>query len=414
MQIRRARFAVAATFLLHAVVLGTWAPRLPAVKEKLSLGNDDLGLALAGLAVGMVIGTRLVVRLEARGRTGGAMRIALVVQAITLLGPAFAWNLPSLVLTLVLLGIVGGALDVLMNVHAVAVERLYRRPIMSSFHGLWSVGSMLAGATAASAAAVDLELGLHFGIVSVLSVLLAPLLLAGLLPGDDEAAVSRTVGADERGQGGRSPRRTPVVGPVVVGVLALMGFGAFLSEGAIADWSAVFLHDERGVSEGFAALGFTAFSAAMAFSRLVADRIGARVGAVVMARSGGLLAAAGYLVFLLFPHPAAALLGFVVAGLGIGPCVPVVFSAAGNTGTTKRDSVLSIAVAAGYVGVVVGPSVIGWVSEHVGLGWALSAPIAFLALVVAAAGLLRNAAGGQNSPSSEADASASMVPDSGT
>lgn len=382
--LQRARLGVASTFLLHAAMFGTWAPRLPAIKAKLELGNDDIGLALGGLAIGMFVGTRLVGRLERGARTGRAMKVVLAVQALALVGPSVAWNLLSLTIALAVLGVLGGALDVLMNVHAVAVERLYRRPIMSSFHGLWSSGSMVAGGLAALAAGNGLDVRWHFALAGAACVAVSVPLLSGLLDGQAEASAGK---AHEEQHGARGP----TVGIAVVGVLALMGFGAFLGEGAIADWSAIFLHD-NGASPGLSALGFTVFSGAMAASRLTADRVGQRIGPVALARGGALLAIAGYLVFLIVPSPAVALTGFALAGVGIGPAVPIVFSAAGNSRSRLRASVLSIAVSASYLGTVVGPMAIGWVAEHVGLAWALSGPLAFLTLVAVAAGLLRNAA----------------------
>ncbi|MGI8576938.1 MAG: MFS transporter [Nocardioidaceae bacterium] len=391
--LRGARIAVAATFWLHASIFGTWAARIPAIKQSLDLSDQDLGLALGGLAVGLLIGTRLVGTMERQGRTSRAIKVVLIGQAVALVGPAYAWNLVTLAAALIVLGVLGGALDVLMNVHAVAVERRYGRSIMSGFHGLWSVGSMGSGLLAAVAARTGVAPSLHFGAVAVVAIVLSLPLLNGLLPADLESA---TAGhrAEHHWAGG------PSASVLVVGLLAVMGFGAFMAEGAIADWSAVFLHEGRGASPGLAALGFTVFSAAMAASRVVADRVAAKIGPVLLTRAGALLGVAGYLIFLLVSSPAVALAGFVIAGIGIGPAVPVMFSAAGNTGTANRASILGIAVSAGYLGSVVGPMLIGGLAQYTGLTWALVAPVIFLALLAAAARLVGNAAGGP-SPSAQ-------------
>lgn len=384
--LRRARFSVTMTFLLHAAIFATWTPRIPAIKQDLGLSNDDLGIALGGMAVGLLVGTRLTGRLERNGRTATAIRILMPIQAITLAAPAYAWNLWSLTVALAVLGMLGGMVDVAMNAHAVAVERLYRRPIMSGFHGLWSLGSMLAAAVAALIAKLGVGVGPHFVVAGVVCALASVPLMAWLLPGDQESAAVRR--SSESGAG-----RGPAAGMFVVVLLVVMGFGGFMAEGAINDWGAVFLHEERGAAEGLAALGVAVFAGAMAVSRLVADRIGERLGPVVVARSGAALAMAGYLVFLFSGSPALALAGFTLAGLGVGPVVPVVFSAGGNTRTAKRPSLLGITVTAGYTGSVLGPMLIGAVGERLGLGWGLAMPLVFLTLVVAAAGLLSNAAG---------------------
>ncbi len=390
-ELRRARLAVAVTFLVHAATFATWAPRIPTIKQGLGLDHEDLGIALGGLAVGLLVGTRLTGRMEKRGRTGLAIRILVPVQAAALVGPAFAVNLLTLTAALAILGLLGGMLDVAMNAHAVAVEREYGRPIMSGFHGLWSLGSMGASAVAALVARAGVDVRVDFIVAAVVLAVASAPFLAGLLKPDREAAIT--------GHHVETPHgAAPPAGLLVVGMLALMGFGSFLGEGAIGDWSAVYLNESLGASVGLAALGFSVFSGAMAASRLVADRIGARVGPVVVARAGAAISALGYAVLLLAPSPPLALLGFGLAGFGIGPVVPIVFSAAGNTRTRRRASILGPVVSAGYLGAVLGPVAIGAVAQQVGLRWALGIPLAFVVLVIVMAGLLRRGAGGELQP----------------
>ena len=388
-ELRRARLAVAVTFLVHAATFATWAPRIPSIKQGLGLDHEDLGIALGGLAVGLLIGTRLTGRMEKRGRTGLAIRILVPVQAVALIGPAFAVDLVTLTAALAVLGVLGGMLDVAMNAHAVAVERVYERPIMSGFHGLWSIGSMVGSAVAALVAREGVDVRVHFVVAAIVLAVASAPFLTGLLKPDREAAIT--------GHHVETPHSArPPAAMIVVVMMAVMGFGSFLGEGAIADWSAVFLNENLGTSVGFAALGLSVFSGAMAASRLVADRVGARFGPVFVARVGAAISAVGYLVFLLVPLPALALVGFALAGFGLGPAVPVVFSAAGNTRTARRASMLGPVVSAGYVGAVVGPVVIGAVAQHTGLTWALAIPLAFVVLIFVAAGLLRSGAGGES------------------
>jgi MFS family permease len=211
-----------------------------------------------------------------------------------------------------------------------------------------------------------------------------------LLPGDRESATT----------GHHVDEATPTTAPVgllVVAVLCVVGFGSFLAEGAVADWGAVFLHENVGTSDAFAALGLTVFSGSMAICRLIADRVGVWLGPVVVARLGAGIGLAGFAIFLLVPVPAIALAGFALAGFGIGPVVPIVFSAAGNTRTEKRASLLGPAVSAGYVGAVIGPVAIGAVAERLSLSWALCVPVLFLVVVIVSAGLLARASGGVDS-----------------
>lgn len=383
---RRARSAVAVTFLCHSAAFSTFAPRIPAIRDDLGLSLDDLGIALGGFAVGLLVGTRLVGRFEAKHRTGTAIRVLLPLACLTLVGPAFATDLLSLTLLLALFGVAGGAVDVVMNVHAVAVERHYRRPIMSSFHGLWSVGGMLGSALAALAARNDVDVRVHFATVAVVLVLVSAWPLSRVLVAAAEAAGEGAAASSP------SPRRRTATGFVVLALTA-MGFGSFLIEGSVADWSALFLQDERGASAGFAALGLTVFSATMAASRLAGDRLGLAFGPVALARAGAVVGLAGFGVLLLVPDEVAGLVAFGLIGLGVGPVVPLVFSAAGSTATRRRSSVLGLAVSAGYVGGVAGPVAIGALAEQLGLSTALTTPLAFVGLILAGAGLLRAAAG---------------------
>ncbi|HLM33728.1 MAG TPA: MFS transporter, partial [Gaiellaceae bacterium] len=161
---RGARASVVGAFALHAAVAGTLGPRLPAVKEQAGLTDGELGVALAVFAVGLFTGTRVVGSLLDRFGTRVVLRGGMPLLGVSLLGPAFAESLPSLAAALFVLGALSGMLDVAMNANAVVVERGYDRPIMSSIHGTWSAGMLVASGGAAAAAALDVSLRLHFGL----------------------------------------------------------------------------------------------------------------------------------------------------------------------------------------------------------------------------------------------------------
>lgn len=369
---RRARVAVTVTFLAHAAVFATWAPRIPSIKDDLRLSHDDLGFALGVLAVGMLVGTRLTARMERRRSTGAPIRLLMPVQCVALAGPAYATNLLTLCVALFVLGLLGGLIDVAMNAHAVALERRYRRPIMSGFHGLWSVGMMAASAAAALVARFGVGVRPHFVVAAAVLALGSAPVLRWLLPAAQEGASSPAAG-DTTGAGCR-----PLASVFVVAVLAVVGFGSFVAEGAIMDWGAVLLHEDQGASESVAALGLTVFTGAMALSRLVGDRLRGGFGSAAVARAGAAVAVAGLGTVLLAGHPTASMIGLAVLGLGVGPLVPIVFSGAGNTPTRWHGSALGITVSAGYLGSVTGPVLIGLIASGAGLAWALAVPIAFL------------------------------------
>jgi MFS family permease len=363
---------------VHAAIAGTLAPRIPAIKADLELGDGALGVALTGFAAGLFVGTRIAATLIDRFGSRTIVRVGLPLFAVCLAGPGLAGGLAALTIALVPLGIASGLVDVAMNEQAVEVERAAGRPIMSSLHGFWSVGilasSGIASGLAAAGVGVRANLVGAAGVLVVLS-LLAPLrLLRGM----------RT-----------APPREATRGPLAVTVIALgvIGFCSFLGEGAAADWSGVYLHEDAGSSAGLAAFAFSAFAVGMVASRFSADRLSARFGPVAVVRAGGLIAGLGLSLGLAIVEAPAVLVAFALLGVGLAPIVPVVFSAAGNLGTSARA--LGWVVTMSYVGNVVGPAAIGAVAHGVGLRWGLAIPVALALVAAALAGFARTAAGAE-------------------
>ena len=176
------RVAVSAAFLIHATVSGTWAPRLPAIKESLELSDGELGTALVGLAIGLLIGTRVAGAPVDRFGSRPVMRAGFPLLAATLLLPGLADSLIALFLSLLVLGLASGALDVAMNAQGIEVERYLRRPILSGLHGLWSVGLGIGAGVAAVAAAIEVDPLEHFAVVAAVLALASLVFLRGLLP----------------------------------------------------------------------------------------------------------------------------------------------------------------------------------------------------------------------------------------
>ena len=245
---------------------------------------------------------------------------------------------------------------------------------------------MVGSAVAAVVARSGIDVSAHFVVAAVLLAVASTYPLRSVLPSRTEVA---TIPEHHKSS---ASARAPA-GLATVLLLGLMGFGSFLVEGAVADWSAVFLTDERSAAPGFAALGLTVFAGSMAVSRLVGDRLGAWLGPVRLGRSGASAALLGFGLVLLVPSASVALVGFGLLGLGIGPVVPMVFSAAGNTATRSRPSVLGPVVSAGYIGGVLGPVLIGRLDGVIGLTTALAVPAAFVAVVLVGSPVLRSAAG---------------------
>jgi MFS family permease len=380
---RHAHAGTALVFFVHGVVVATWVPRIPAIKERLGLTEGSLGIALLGLAVGALLAMQLVGPLLGRFGSRPVTRVAVAANAALLVAPALAWNLASLLVALWLFGVSIGLVDTSMNAHGVVVERLRGRPIMAGLHGLWSIGG-LAGATAAGLAArAGWALPPHFAATAAVLGVLAVAGTRRLLP----AAADRLGAGERQGRGdGVAGRR----GRAVL-LLGLVGFCSFVGEGTAADWSALYLR-ELGASPGAAAAGFAAFSLAMASIRLLGDRLTARTGPVRLVRAGGLVAACGLGLGVAFAHELPAVAGFGLLGIGLAAVVPIAFSAAGNLGGPGGVGIARVA-SLSYLGTLAGPPAIGFTAELIGLRLALGIPLALCLLIALCAGGVTSAAG---------------------
>ncbi len=371
------RAAVAAAFLIHSTVSGTWAPRLPAIKDSLGLSDGELGTALVGLAIGLVVGTRVAGAPIDRFGSRPVMRAGFPLLAGTLLLPGLAGNAPTLFLALLVLGIASGALDVAMNAQGIEVERRLGRTILSGLHGLWSVGLGLGAGAAALAAAAGLDPLPHFAIVAAVLALASLVFLRGLLPARDQV----------RHDSEEDDERVTVPWTLALVLLGVIAFCSFVGEGSASDWSAVYMTQELGTSQAVGALAFAAFAVTMAAARFTADPLRTRLGNVILVRGGSLVAAAGLAAALLIHEPAAGIAGFALLGLGLAPVVPVAFSAAGDLDPRATGRLVGRVATIGYVGSVAGPIMIGWLAEATSLRTSLGLVVLLsLAIAVSARG----------------------------
>ncbi len=352
----KARIAVAVVFAANGAMFGNWAVRIPAVKTGLDLSDAALGGALLVPAVGALVSMPLVgavsARFGSRAATVGTALVFFVVPILLGLAPSLPWLVPALLV----FGLAFGGLDVAMNAQAVTVERAVGRPVMSSFHAAFSAGALIGSLTGAVAASAGVPLALHLGATGlVLLGISAPLFPAMLRDG-------RSVG--ERGPLFAWPRGRLLP-------LALIALVVLLAEGAVADWSAVYLRQELDASAGTAGLAFTAFSLTMVAGRLVGDRVVVAWGRVRAVRASALVAMAGGLVVVLAPSVVAVVLGFAALGLGLACVVPLVFVAAAGDDPEPGPALAAVS-GPGYLGFLLGPPVIGGLAELLGLGTALA------------------------------------------
>ncbi|MEV5827057.1 MFS transporter [Spirillospora sp. NPDC052242] len=374
----RARLAVTIAFAVHGLFTAAWVARIPQIKDDLGLSEGTMGLALLGAPIGLVLAVRSAGALI--GRWGSrAMTLATGVScAVSLIPLGLAGNLGTLVCALALMGASLGLMDVAMNAQGVAVERSYGRPLMSGLHAWYSIGTLLAALIGSAAAHAAVPVPLHFAAVAAV---LTAVLLAGCRDLLDRSADATpepeavVPGGPDRGGTVRTARWS-------LALLGIIGLCSFVGEGAVADWSAIYLREDLGTGPGTAGLGYAGCAIAMTIGRFTGDRIVARFGPVRVLRAGSLVAAAGLGLGLAVHHPAAAVAGFTLFGLGVAAVAPVTFSAAGNLPGVPAATGISRVTAVGYLGVLGGPPVIGFVAQGVGLGWALAVPVAMVGLIV--------------------------------
>ncbi|GAA1286077.1 MFS transporter [Planotetraspora silvatica] len=421
--LRRARLAVFGLFLLAGMAIGTWTARIPAIKEDLALSDGRLSLALLGVAAGAITGMLIIGRLVDRYGSDRVMIPAAIAQGAALVLPALAPDLPVLALTLFLFGVVNGTLDVSMNANAVTVERAYGRPIMSAFHAVFSVGGFIGSALGglfahaeAGPAATFAVAGAIILVVAVLSARWAlrdtphprePHSAALGAPEATQQEITPEEAAPQEAASDRrtaAPRRRLPQGAFFLGVLAFCGL---IGEGASADWSSVYLHDDLGSSPGFAAAAFAAFSIMMTAGRFAGDRLAARLGPVALVRGCGLLGAVGLAVNLVIGTPVAGVIGFALFGAGLSCVIPQVFSAAGHRDPAQSGRALATVASLGYTGFLAGPVIIGALAELVTLPRALFVPALLTLLVALAAPAVRPVRTGGTTSAAPAQANVS-------
>ncbi|MET9297542.1 MFS transporter [Streptomyces sp. NPDC003077] len=374
-RLRRARWAIALVFLVHGSVTGNFATRIPWIQDHTGAGAGQLGLALAFPAIGASLAMPLAGRLSHRLGARTALRVLLALWTLSLTLPALSPNVYVLGAALFVYGATSGLADVAMNALGVETENRLDRPIMSGLHGMWSVGALVGSAAGTVAAHAGSDARLHLAAAAAVLTVCGVLACRGVLdpppPGPEEKAPPRFA---------LPPRSALIIGAV--------GFCAVFAEGASLDWSAVYLRDELGTDAGLAAASTTAFSCTMALARLAGDKVVARFGAVRTVRVGGALATAGGLLVVAARHPAMALGGFALLGLGIAVVVPLAFAAAARSGPAPSQAIAGVATIT-YTSGLIAPSAIGSIAHATSLTASFGLVTALALGLFAGAGVLR-------------------------
>ncbi|WP_242901311.1 MFS transporter [Actinomadura terrae] len=366
----RARTGTFLTFALAGLLTGVWVARMPALASKFGTNESEIGIVVLVWGVGAIVAMQALRGVMGRAGSRATLRLALPLTALSYAGVALAPTYTVLLGAVALFGMTFGITDIAMNAQGSVVERAYRRSIMSGMHAGWCVGAMSGGLFGVATAAA----GLGFTATVLAAALLT--LPAGLalgrtyLPDPAAPAASGT---------GREARRMPVA----VYLIGALAFIAFMTEGSIADWSGLLLHDELGATQAVAALGYPMFELAMLLGRLVGDRVRMRLGTRRLLVGAGLGTALGMTVVVLAPVPQVAIAGFFATGLVVCAVVPTTISLAGTADPERPAAAVAQVGAMGYGGLLLGPVVVGFLSDATSLRVGVGV-VVVLALLISA------------------------------
>ena len=364
----REAHATRAFFFIGGFGSASWAPLVPVLRERLAIGDDVLGLLLLCIGIGSLATMPLSGALSARLGCRRVLVATGILFACTLLAVTLVDSLWTAVPVILVFGALMGCLDVVINVAAVIVEKGIGRRIMSGMHAFWSMGGFIGAGL----------YGVWVGILG-LTAFQSTAIAAGIV-------LALTVGFGRNlipyGGGGGSLIAIPRGIVVFVGITA---FIAFLSEGAVMDWSGVYLTVVRGMDLALAGVGFSVFSAAMLTMRFLGDRVVQRIGQRPVAVGGALLTLVGILLIMFAPVDALLYFGFFAIGIGSANIVPVFFSLMGRKNVMPIGTAVSAVSTMGYLGILAGPAAIGFISSATNLQTAFGM-LAVLSIAQAAVG----------------------------
>ena len=364
----REAHATRAFFFIGGFGSASWAPLVPVLRERLAIGDDVLGLLLLCIGIGSLATMPLSGALSARLGCRRVLVATGILFACILLAVTLVDSLWTAVPVILVFGALMGCLDVVINVAAVIVEKGIGRRIMSGMHAFWSLGGFVGAGL----------YGVWVGILG-LTAFQSTAIAAGIV-------LALTVGFGRNiipyGGGGGSLVALPRGIVVFVGITA---FIAFLSEGAVMDWSGVYLTAVRGMDLALAGVGFSVFSAAMLTMRFLGDRVVQRIGQRPVAVGGALLTLVGILLIMFTPVDALLYFGFFAIGIGSANIVPVFFSLMGRQNVMPIGTAVSAVSTMGYLGILAGPAAIGFISSATNLQTAFGM-LAVLSIAQAAVG----------------------------
>lgn len=347
---KKEQYAARCAFFLAGFTVTTWAPMIPVIKERLQIGDDVLGLLLLCIGISAFVFMPLAGILNQKLGCKKMLQINIVLFALILIIISSLDNVWSFVVFLLLFGAVMGTIDVTMNMNSVIVEKLSKKRIMSSMHAFWSVGCFCSAGLFSVLAKQGLNITtvaiIHGIIIFVFCLISSPYFLA------------------YKGASNEKPIAIPHGIVVLFGILACI---SFLAEGAIMDWSGIFLTEAKGLELSLAGIGYAIFSVAMLVIRFIGDRAVQYIGEERICVFGALVAGFGFLLVVLIDNFYLMPIGFICIGLGAANIVPVLYSLLKNQNDMPINAAVTAITCMGYTGVILGPALLGFIAHGIGI-----------------------------------------------
>lgn len=377
-ELKRAKLAVTITFITNGLGYGSFVARLPDIKAHLHISNATLGTILLSSSIGVFLALRPSGRQSAKhGSAPVAFLATLALFAANIL-LGFVFNILWFCFSLFLFGFAAAFQDVSMNSHAVALERMSGKRMMSSFHAMFSIGGLLGGAIGGLFSQAKISFNVQTIFVGALIAVVALYAKPRWLPADaDRHQPSEEHAIKKR--------------PTLLWILGFFGFCGALSEGAAGDWGGILSRDTFHASHFVSALPYIAFSATMVIGRFSGDRLAHRFGAPTILSAGGALASGGLAIGLLVGGNFGVVFGWLFLGAGLSVVIPLLYSAAGTLAATKLKGHIApsqaVAIVSGisYFGFIVGPPTIGIIADQIQLRWAMFIPVVLVAFLIGSA-----------------------------
>lgn len=386
--VRRARYAVGATFAVNGLTFANLVPRYPEIVADLGLDNAAFGAAVAAWPLGALLSGLLAGVAVTRWTSKRVIVAASLAMSVLLAGVGWASSWLALAVVFLCVGLVDALIDIANNAQGLWVQRRLGTSIITGLHGLWSVGAVVGGLIGSVFAGLGVPVRWHLVITGVLFATTLLLVSRSLLPGHEPAA--QEVPLRPPGAGAGHAVATRVSTGVVVRLLlvCLVGLAGAAGEDAGNTWGALYLTGDLGTTAAVGGAVFVAMQTAMIVGRFAGDPLVDRFGPRGVSRAGGVLTVVGFGVVLAAPVLVAAVAGFVLVGLGIAVLIPLAMQAADEVPGLPRGLGLAVSGWMMRLGFLATPPLIGLVADAVGLRWAFAVPAALGVLAVVFAGLM--------------------------